>query len=252
MTAKVFVSQARALLEPHRDSATAVKMARYMKDHFPFLGLPRPVYQPLTKPWIAALRPQAEEALLLDIAQRLWKLPEREYQYLAGDLLDRYSKRLTPASLPTLRTLLTTKSWWDSVDQITGRVVGPLVLAHPAALRPMMDTWSQEPDFWLRRAALIHQLAYGPHTDAQRLFAYCEHNLADPEFFIRKAIGWALREHAKRDPASVRAFVESHPNLSPLSRREALKHLGDSVGSRGPTLASQIHTRVRAPSTLKL
>ncbi len=211
------------VLEPPRDPLAAGKMARYMKNRFPFLGLPRTAYQPLTRPLLAELRPSAQEPLLLEIAHRLWKLPEREYQYLAGDLLDRYSKLLTPASLPALRTLLVEKSWWDSVDQVTGRVIGPLVRRYPD-LRKQMDLWSRDPDFWLRRAAIIHQLAYGRDIDSRRLFDYCQQNARDPEFFVRKAIGWALRQHAKFDSAAVRAFVVAHPELSLLSRCEALKH----------------------------
>ncbi len=223
MTSEAFVKQAQEMLEPQRNLVSAEKMARYMKGRFPFLGLPRTVYQPLMRPWIGEVRPQASEKLLLEMAGRLWKLPEREYQYLAGDLLDRYSRCLTPASLPALRALLVRKAWWDSVDQLTGRVIGPLVLRHPE-LRSQMDRWSGSTDFWLRRAAIIHQLACGERTDVERLFQYCERNAKDPEFFIRKAIGWALRQHAKRDGAAVRAFVDAHPELSALSRREALKH----------------------------
>ena len=223
MTAEALVEQAQTILEPRRNLISAEKMARYMKGRYSFLGLPRTVYQPLMRPWLREVRPQASEKLLLDIAGRLWKLPEREYQYLAGDLLDRYSKCLTPASLPDLRALLVRKAWWDSVDQLTGRVIGPLVLRHPE-LQLQMDRWSASTDFWLRRAAIIHQLAYGGRTDVERLFQYCERNARDPEFFVRKAIGWALRQHAKRDVTAVRAFVDAHPELSPLSRREALKH----------------------------
>lgn len=222
-TAKSFVESAQSLLEPQRDPREAEKMSRYMKSRFPFLGLPRTVYQPLTRPLLAGLRPAAEEKLLLEIAGRLWRLPEREYQYLAGDLLDRYSKCLTPASLPALRGLLQEKSWWDSVDQLTGRVIGPLVRRYPD-LRKHLDLWSRDADFWLRRAAILHQLSYGPDTDTRRLFDYCRRNARDPEFFVRKAIGWALRQHAKLDAAAVLAFVNAHPELSPLTRREALKH----------------------------
>ena len=106
MTAEGFVERAQAMLEPRRNLVSVEKMARYMKGRFPFLGLPRTVYQPLMRPWLVEMRPQASEKLLLDMAGRLWKLPEREYQYLAGDLLDRYRKCLTPASLPALRALL--------------------------------------------------------------------------------------------------------------------------------------------------
>ena len=219
-----FAARAQSILAPHRDPATAEKMARYMKGRFPFLGLPRTVYQPLTRPLLTEFRPAASEAHLLEIARQLWDLPEREYQYLAGDLLDRYCKHLTPASLPALRDLLVCKSWWDSVDQLTGRVLAPLVRAHPV-LRREMDRWSRDENFWLRRAAILHQLSSGPGTDSRRLFAYCLRNAKDSEFFVRKAIGWALRQHAKLDAPAVRSFVDAHPELSPLSRREALKHL---------------------------
>jgi len=218
-----FTESARQLLEPHRDAALAANMARYMKGRFPFLGLPRPVYQPLLRPLMLSLRAEVNEDLLLDTARQLWKLPEREYQYVAGDLLDRYSKVLTPASLPVLQELIETKSWWDSVDQLTGRVVGPLVRAHPE-LRRAMDRWSRHGNFWVRRAAILHQLAYREQTDTKRLFGYCARNAEDPEFFVRKAIGWALRQYAKHDAAAVREFVHAHPELSPLSRREALKY----------------------------
>jgi 3-methyladenine DNA glycosylase AlkD len=223
MTAKAFTEQARELLEKQRNPEAAASMVRYMKHRFEFLGLPRTVYQPLARPLLVSLRPYANEKLLLDAAARLWKLPEREYQYLTGDLLDRYHKLLTPDSLPHLQKLLQQKQWWDSVDQLTGRVVGPLVLKHPE-LRREMDRWSRHPDFWLRRAAIIHQLAHGPHTDSRRLFDYCAGNARDPEFFIRKAIGWALRQYARQNPEAVRDFVQAHAELSPLSRREALKH----------------------------
>jgi 3-methyladenine DNA glycosylase AlkD len=152
-------------------------------------------------------------------------MPQRSFYWTPhrGYLLDRYSKLLTPAALPALRKLIEQKPWWDSVDQLTGRVVGPLVLRHPE-LRREMDRWSRDPDFWLRRASIIHQLSHGDETDDIRLFDYCERNARDTEFFIRKAIGWALRQHARRHPEAVRDFVATHPELSPLSRREALKH----------------------------
>lgn len=200
-------------------------MARYMKDQFPFLGLPRPIYQAIARPIVASLGRDVEEKFLIDSARRLWKLSPREFQYCAGDLLDRHVRRLTPGSLVHCQELLTTKSWWDSVDQITTRVVSPVVRNHPKELRPVIDRWSRAENFWLRRAAIIHQLPFREETDHRRLFAYCSRNARDPEFFIRKAIGWALRQYARTDPDAVREYVDAHPELSPLSRREALKHL---------------------------
>lgn len=218
MTPAAFVRQVRQTFEARRNPAQAVPMARYLKDQFPFLGLKRPEFQALLRP----LRQPMEEPALLETAERLWRLPEREFQHAAIDLLE--PRRLTPGALPTLRGLLEAKSWWDSVDGLTGHVLGPLI-ARERGMQQDMDAWSQEANFWLRRAAIIHQLGFKKATDAPRLFGYCAHNARDGEFFIRKAIGWALRSYARTDPAAVRAFVAAHPELSPLSRKEALKHL---------------------------
>ena len=200
-------------------------MARYLKNQFPFLGLRRQDYQSLVRPLFAQLGREPAEKFVLDAAHGLWRLPEREFQHCAGDLLDRFSKRLSPAALADCRYFILNKSWWDSVDLIATRVVSPLVLRHPE-LRRVMDEWSRSAEsFWLRRTALIHQLGYQQRTDERRLFAYCSRNAREPEFFLRKAIGWALRQYARTAPDAVRAYVDAHPELSALSRREALKHL---------------------------
>jgi 3-methyladenine DNA glycosylase AlkD len=225
MSPTEFVGAVQSTLEPHRDAEKAAPMERYMKNRFLFLGLKRPEFQPLVKPLLAAAKPVADEAWLAETARLLWALPEREYQYTALDLLARYEKRLTATSLPLLRELIVTNSWWDSVDGVVGTVLSPLTLRLPA-LQVSMDAWSRDDNFWLRRAAILHQLKHHKATDSARLFAYCLANATDPEFFIRKAIGWALRTYAYTDPLAVRAFVEANKTqLSGLSVREALKHL---------------------------
>jgi 3-methyladenine DNA glycosylase AlkD len=199
-------------------------MARYLRDQFLFLGLKRPEFQPLAKPLLAAAKPVADDAWLAETARLLWALPEREYTYVALDLLAKYQKKLTATSLPLLRELIVTRSWWDSVDGVVGAALSPLTLRLPA-LRTEMDAWSRDDNFWLRRAAILHQLKHHKATDTERLFAYCRANATDSEFFIRKAIGWALRTYANTDPLAVRAFVEANKTqLSGLSVREALKH----------------------------
>lgn len=223
MSPEQFVAQVQETFEAHRNPAKAAPMAKYMKHRFPFLGLPRPDYQALARPLIQSVGKTADQPWLLEVAHRLWELSEREYQYLAVGVLRAGSRRLGPASLARLETLLTCKSWWDSVDPLATQVVGPLVLRHPE-LKAEMDRWSRHPHFWLRRAAILHQLGHKEKTDPDRLFAYCAANAADREFFIRKGIGWALREYAKTDPQAVWAFVATHPGLSLLSKREALKH----------------------------
>ncbi len=130
----------------------------------------------------------------------------------------------SPRLLSTLRYLVTHRSWWDTVDTLA-QSVGALVLTNPELWRDM-DEWIDDEDFWVARVALIHQLGFGASTDAARLFSYCARRADDDEFFIRKAIGWALRKYARTDPDGVRAFVAAHDELSALSRREALRRIG--------------------------
>jgi 3-methyladenine DNA glycosylase AlkD len=146
-------------------------------------------------------------------------------QYVAADALRRHQQKLTPGDLAAVAELITTKPWWDTVDALATHVVGPLVLRH-RELAEVMDRWITSEDIWLARTAILHQLLYKEQTDVTRLFAYADERAADTEFFIRKALGWALRQYARVDPAAVRAYVASREDsLSGLTRREALKRL---------------------------
>ena len=206
------------------DPARAVVMAAYMRDRFPFLGIPAPEQRRLSAPMVRAV-PAPSEADVVAFTSRCWAAEEREYQYVGCDYAVRHVRRCSPAFLDHARVLITTKSWWDTVDVLAGRVVGPLVMASPA-LAAAMDQWIDADDMWLARTALLHQVHYRAATDADRLFCYCERRAADREFFVRKAIGWALREYSKTDAIAVRRFVASHAQvLSPLSVREATKWL---------------------------
>jgi 3-methyladenine DNA glycosylase AlkD len=128
--------------------------------------------------------------------------------------------------IETVRSLVVSKSWWDTVDTLAAHTAGPLVAAHPGLLSTM-DAWITDEHMWLVRTAILHQLTYKTRTDAGRLFRYCAAQASHRDFFIRKAIGWALREYSRTDPTAVRSFVDSHRDtLSPLSVREALKRVG--------------------------
>jgi 3-methyladenine DNA glycosylase AlkD len=128
-----------------------------------------------------------------------------------------------PAVLQTLRELIVAGAWWDYVDELAHRV-GDLLLSWPAEVRPALLTWTRSDDRWLRRASIICQLGARDRADVELLTTAIESAIGDSDFFLRKAIGWALRDYARTDPAWVRSFAETH-ELSPLSRREALKHL---------------------------
>ncbi|MER5258894.1 DNA alkylation repair protein [Streptomyces sp. NPDC002855] len=206
------------------DPERAVRAQAYMKDIAPFLGLPSPLRRELSRTVLAGL-PRPDEADCTAIALRCWELPEREYAYFAVDHLRRHVKRLSSGFLPVARHLVTTVSWWDTVDALAAHVVGGLVTADPG-LKTAMDAWIDDEDLWVARTALLHQLRHKDATDTGRLFAYCLRQSGHPDFFIRKAIGWCLREYAKTDLDAVRDFVErERGRLSPLSAREALKNL---------------------------
>ncbi|WP_374349680.1 DNA alkylation repair protein [Chitinimonas sp.] len=211
----------RQVLTAAAEPGRAPAMRAYMREQFDFLGVPTPARRRAAKAFIHAGR-DMDSAQLLALAEQLWQQPEREFQYVAIDLLDRHIARLTPDSLPALEALVQSKPWWDSVDGLASWVIGGLVGRH-RALQARMDQLSRHPDIWLRRVAILHQLGYKTSTDHARLFDYCAANAGDAEFFIRKAIGWALREYAYTAPDAVRDFVNATP-LAPLSRREALKH----------------------------
>ncbi len=213
-----------ARLTAAADPARAPAMRADMRERFPFLGVPAPQVQAAVRAVLAAA-PRPDAATLRQAALDCWAREEREFQYAACVLLRRDAAVLDTGFLDTARHLIVTKSWWDTVDTLAAHVVGSLVARHPP-LVSVLDAWAAGDELWLARTALLHQLTYKAGTDAGRLLRYCADLAPHPDFFIRKAIGWALREYARTDPAAVRAFVAAQGGrLSGLSRREALKHL---------------------------
>ncbi|WP_406859558.1 DNA alkylation repair protein [Streptomyces sp. HUAS MG47] len=206
------------------DPFRAQEMVAYMKGVVPFLGIRTPERRALSRAVLEGL-PRPGEDDCAAVALRCFALPEREYHYFAVDYLRRHVARCSSGFLPVARSLVTTESWWDTVDHLAAHVVGGLVAAD-SALAERMDEWIGDDDLWVARTALLHQLRFKNATDAERLFAYCLRRAGHPDFFIRKAIGWSLREYAKTAPAEVRAFVAAHEGeFAPLSVREALKNL---------------------------
>jgi 3-methyladenine DNA glycosylase AlkD len=221
------VERLRADLAAQADPSAALEMQRYMKSEMPFRGVAKPARERLLKDAVAA-RPLTDPASLDAVVRELWDGAEfREERYLALSLTGhrRYLQWLDPSWVPLLRHWIVTGSWWDFTDEIASRRIGPLLRAHPDALRPVIRAWITDPDRWLRRTSVICQLQAAGSIDIALLTDAIEANIADPDFFLRKGIGWALRQHARVDPDWVRAFVDDHPGLSPLSRREAVRHL---------------------------
>jgi 3-methyladenine DNA glycosylase AlkD len=212
-----------ATFDHRRDADRAVAMAAYMRDQFPFLGIPTPERRALAREATSGIAAPTERQLAA-VTRACWAMNEREYQYFATDYAQRHVGVCSAAFVVTVRWLVTHKSWWDTVDSLAP-IAGALVLAHPDQATTM-DEWVGDANIWVARVAILHQLRYKQRTDADRLFAYCTRRAGDDEFFIRKAIGWALREYSKTDPDAVRRYVSKMgARLSPLSQREALKRL---------------------------
>ena len=153
-----------------------------------------------------------------------WTNPYHEMQYIAMDYLNVVSKQLTPQDLPHIELLITRKSWWDTIDALD-KVIGGIFLNFPE-IRPQLIHWSQHDNIWLRRVAIDCQLSLKRQTDQALLNEVIQNNFGQSEFFINKAIGWALREYGKTHPDWVRNFVQQHrEKMAPLSVREALKRL---------------------------
>jgi 3-methyladenine DNA glycosylase AlkD len=219
------IAAVRAALRRAAQPELARPMQAYMKSATPFLGVRVPMMRTLTRAE-AKLRPFTTSADLSDTVLRLWRQAGyREERYAAITLLDTPAARRLrdPALLQTLRELIVAGAWWDYVDELAHRV-GDLLLSRPAEVRPALLTWTRSDDRWLRRASIICQLGTRDQADVELLTIAIESAISDSDFFLRKAIGWALRDYARTDPAWVRSFAETH-ELSPLSRREALKHL---------------------------
>ncbi|MFE9774579.1 DNA alkylation repair protein [Streptomyces sp. NPDC005931] len=207
------------------DPERAVAMRAYMKDVAPFLGLTTPARRALSRTVLEGL-PRPAETDCTAIALRCWALPEREYQYFAVDYLRRHVRHCASGFLTVARHLVITVPWWDTVDPLAAHVVGALVAADHR-LAADLDDWIDDDDLWLVRAALLHQLRFGERTDTERLFGYCLRRSGHPDFFVRKAIGWCLREYARTDQDAVRTFMAREGGrFAPLSVREALKHIG--------------------------
>lgn len=210
--------------EASRNPTIAKWQGKYMKDLFPFFGIQKPVRAVLQKELLKATHIR-EEKELFALVELLWEKQEREFHYFACDLCIKSLPICSANALDHLEKMIRKHSWWDSVDTIAAHLVGPFLQRYPERKKEL-DRWIDDPHLWIRRSALIFQLRYKQETDHDLLFAYVKKRMGEKEFFIRKAIGWALREYAKTDPKKVMLFVKTYSTLlSPLSVREATRRL---------------------------
>jgi 3-methyladenine DNA glycosylase AlkD len=220
-----FVSEIRIGLATAADPAQAGPMRAYMRDQFPFLGVKAPGQAAVFRQALAvAGRPRDQDEVVAAV-DALWDQPEREHRYAGCGLVRRYAPRASADLVVPIARWITTDPWWDTCDSLARRGVGEVVHRHPE-LRSTVDTWLAGDDLWLARTALLHMGGWKGDIDRDWVFAACLARADHPDFFIRKAIGWILRDLAWVDPGAVASFVAGPGSvLSGLSRREALKNV---------------------------
>ncbi len=219
-----YLQPLQELLEANANAENAAAMKAYMKGRFEFYGIKSPERRELQKQFLAGhgLPVPFDPAVF----RACWQADQREFQMFGLDLLRRQAKKVQEHDLALIEELITTKSWWDTVDGLASWICGPYFQKFPEKTRPITDTWAVSENMWLRRTSILFQLGYKVKTDAKTLTNHIEKNLGSNEFFINKAIGWALREYGKTEPDFVRQYVaKMESKLHPLSVREALKNL---------------------------
>lgn len=203
------------------NSEKAYQMAKYMRNQFPFFGIPAPERKKIFQTYMKTID---SKTIDWDFVEECWKKEQREWQYIAIDYLIKLKKQLMMSDIPRLKQLITMKSWWDTVDGLD-ELLGYLALQNPEVEKLMLD-WSQDKNFWVRRVAINHQLLRKKQTNTRLLEQILCNNLNDTEFFINKAIGWSLRDYSKTNPEWVRQFIKTYKeHMAPLSIREASKYI---------------------------
>ncbi len=205
-----------------KNEEQAIKMAKYMKNNFLFLGIQKPVRTKLQKDFLKNLR--QKKTVDWDFVALAWKLPEREFQYLALDYLLLIKRHINKEDIDRLEFVITNKSWWDTVDIIADNLIGTVCVKYPDLIDSHILRWAESDNLWLRRTAILFQKKYKENTDTSLLARIILKNNNSQEFFINKAIGWALREYSKTNKEWVEDFIGNN-YLHPLSVREGSKYL---------------------------
>ncbi len=220
MLASEYVQHVQRIMADRANPAIAEGQMAYMKHHFAFMGLKMPVWHAVAKEVFAQIPlPQGEQ--LIEVCQRCYDNEYREMHYFALELVQKSIKNQPEEFIHTLETLITTNSWWDSVDWIA-KLVGIHFKQYPHLIVPTTERWMDSGILWLQRVAIIFQLHYKSSTDEELMFRYIKRVATSKEFFLQKAAGWALRQHSKINPEAVQLFVATH-QLAPLTKREALR-----------------------------
>lgn len=219
-----FIEQLTATFNAHRNPENASHMHNYMRGKFPYFGIKTALRRNLLKEVVA----DHQQEIISDvrnIARNLYKLPERELHLCAVELIEKQlRKKYAENDITLIETVLTTNAWWDTVDFISKQILGNYLLQFPDQLATVIHKFTNSDHLWLNRSTIIFQLGYKQQTNEAVLYQQCRHFKVSDEFFIKKAIGWSLREYAKTNPKSVLNFVNS-TSLKSLSRKEAIRNI---------------------------
>lgn len=222
MTAEVYWLPLRQALKQQENPERARQMKCYMRNQFDFYGIDAKSVKQLTARFIA--QHQGAIPSLIDRIDWCWQQPQREWQYIGQQQLYRWRKELRLDDQAWLTSLTLQKAWWDTVDFLASNCWGHYFRQFPDQREALLPHWIDGEEMWLQRVAILFQLKYQEQTDMEWLLRAIEPLKGASAFFIQKAIGWALRQYAKTNPDEVRRYVEG-AGLSPLSEREATKHL---------------------------
>lgn len=203
------------------DPEKALPMEKYMRGRFRFLGIPKPQRAELTKGWMKSLK--TSDRIDWAFLRKLYSLPEREYHYLVYEYLYALRHLLKETDMREVEYFIVEQSWWDTVDALASNIVGHMVLRYPG-LKSDIRKWIHSDNLWLRRSAILCQLKFRGETDLGLLEEAIVAGKDTGEFFLNKAIGWALRNYSKHDPSYVKAFIDRIP-LHPLSIREGGRYV---------------------------
>lgn len=216
-----FIQTLELELKRNANLKIAKEQKAYMRNQFEFWGIKTPLRRDIQKPFLAKsyLPPKTD---LEEIVKSLWNKPQREYQFIAQELVFKYTPQFDKNDMVLLEFMVTHKSWWDTVDYIAVKLIGAYFTRFPEQLDNYIDKWLASGNIWLQRCSLLYQLKSKDNMDTQMLQYIIQKLLGSKEFFINKAIGWVLREYSKTNPKWVRDFTENN-DLAILSRREALR-----------------------------
>ncbi len=210
------------IFKENRNEENAVYMKKYMKDKFDFLGIKSSKRKELQKEFFKDI--DKKSPIDKTLVNNLWSENYREYQYLAIDYLIKKKKKLAKEDILFIKELITNKSWWDSVDLIASHLLGEICKLYPELVDEYIIDWSKDENLWIRRSTILYQLKYKENVDTNILERVIRNNKEDNDFFIRKAIGWMLREYSKTNKEWVKVFISKN-ELSKLSIKEASKYL---------------------------